>query len=72
MQSPGSTRLRVVRLTAVAVAALLLTGCAQNAPGVAADAGTHTITDEQVDGLAEALCTLNAGQAAQGTPPGRR
>lgn len=53
---------------AVAVAALLLTGCAQNAPGVAAEVGGDAVTDEQVDQLAEALCVLSAG-SAQGAPP---
>jgi hypothetical protein len=69
VHSSGRTRPRAVRRTAVAVAALLLTGCAQNAPGVAAEVGGDTITDEQVDQLAEALCALSAGSAAQGTPP---
>jgi hypothetical protein len=61
---------RAVRRTAAAaVTALLLTGCAQNAPGVAADIGGDTISDEQVDSLAQALCVLSAGQAAQANPP---
>lgn len=51
----------------VALAALLLSACAQNPPGVAAELGDQRITDEQVDQLAEALCALTAG-AAQGTP----
>ena len=51
---------------AVAVAALLLVGCAQNPPGVAAEVGSDRITDEQVDELAEALCVLSA-DAGQGT-----
>ena len=56
------------RLAAVVAAAtVLLSGCAQNAPGVAAEVGSDAITDEQVDELAEALCTLSAG-AAQGAP----
>jgi hypothetical protein len=46
---------------AVAAVSLLLAGCGQNAPGVAAEVGDDTITDTQVDELAEALCVLNAG-----------
>ncbi len=57
----GAVRVGVARRAAVAVAALLLTGCAQNAPGVAAEVGSDRITDEQVDELAEALCVLSAG-----------
>ncbi len=62
-------RARPGRRVAVAMAALLLTGCAQNAPGVAAQVGDDRITDEQVDELAEAPCLLNAGAGAtQGSP----
>lgn len=61
------------RRTAVlaAFAALALTGCEQNPPGVAAVVGDQEITDEQVDDLATALCTLNADspQAESGVSP---
>jgi outer membrane murein-binding lipoprotein Lpp len=61
-------RVRRGRLGAAVLAGLLVTGCAQNAPGVAAQVGDHRITDEQVDQLAEALCVLNA-DSAQGQVP---
>ena len=65
----GPSRVRSLRRAAGAVAALLLLGgCAQNAPAVAAEVGGDAITDEQVDQLAEALCVLSAGAPA-GTPP---
>ena len=57
----GTVRVGPARRAAVAVAALLLTGCAQNPPGVAAEVGSDRITDEQVDELAEALCVLSSG-----------
>jgi hypothetical protein len=56
------------RLAIAVLTAALLTGCAQNAPGVAAQVGDDTITDKQVDQLAEALCLLNA-QSQQGQVP---
>jgi hypothetical protein len=68
VHSSGRTSRRAVRRTALAVAALLLTGCTQNAPGVAAQVGHDAVTDEQVDQLAEALCILSAG-STQGAPP---
>lgn len=52
---------RPLGLVAVGLATMLLSACAQNAPGVAAELGEHRITDEQVDRLAEALCVLSAG-----------
>ncbi len=55
-----SARVRPGRLATAALAVLLATGCAQNAPGVAAQVGDDRITDEQVDQLAETLCALNA------------
>ena len=51
---------RATVASTAALAALLLAGCAQNAPGVAAEVGSDRITDEKVDELAEALCALNA------------
>ena len=63
----GRAAVRVPAAVAAAVAALLLSGCAQNAPGVAAEVGDERITDEEVDQLAEALCVLSAG-SAQGAP----
>ena len=61
-------RARPGRRVAVAMAALLLTGCAQNAPGVAAQVGEDRITDKQVDDLAEALCVLSTGAQQGGGP----
>ena len=43
MRSPGN--LRPGRWVAAAAATLVLTGCAQNAPGVAAEVGNDNITD---------------------------
>ena len=67
----GAGVVRPLGRAAVAVAAWLLagllSGCAQHAPGVAAEVGDERITDEQVDELAEALCVLNAG-GAEGAP----
>ncbi len=64
-------RVRPVPRLAAAVAAvtLLLTGCAQNAPGVAAEVGGDAVTDEQVDELAEALCVLSSGGEQAGPVP---
>ena len=59
---------RAARALATVTAAVLLAGCAQNAPGVAAQVGDDAVTDEQVDQLAEALCVLSSGAPA-GTPP---
>ena len=59
---------RAARGLAAAAAVVLLAGCAQNGPGVAAQAGDDAVTDEQVDQLAEALCVLSA-DAPAGTPP---
>jgi hypothetical protein len=56
------------RLAIAVLTGVLLTGCAQNPPGVAAKVGDDRITDEQVDQLAEALCVLNA-QSPQGQVP---
>ena len=64
----GTVRVGPARRAAVAVAALLLTGCAQNPPGVAAEVGSDQVTDEQVDELAEALCVLNAAGDQQAAP----
>ena len=67
--SPSTGRVRrVAGALATGIAAVLLAGCAQNAPGVAAQVGDDAVTDEQVDQLAEALCVLSAGAPA-GTPP---
>ena len=62
-------RVRAVPRVAAAVAVLLLAGCAQNPPGVAAEVGGDAITDEQVDELAEALCALSAGGEQAGPVP---
>lgn len=66
-----SRRVRTVPRVAAAVAAsaLLLGGCAQNAPGVAAEVGSDAITDEQVDELAQALCVLSSGGQQAGPVP---
>lgn len=61
-------RNKPVRLATAALAVLLVTGCAQNPPGVAAEVGGHRITDEQVDRLAEALCDLSQ-DSQQGPVP---
>ena len=63
-----SSRLRRARLATAVLAGLLVTGCAQNPPGVAAQVGDDRITDEQVDELAEALCVLNSAQQSQQGP----
>ena len=60
----------VLRGAASAAAALLLlSGCGETAPGVAAEIGSDRITDEQVDDFAEVLCAIGgvAGGEA-GTP----
>lgn len=43
----------------VAVSALLLSACGQNAPGVAADVAGAEISDQEVDEFARVLCALN-------------
>ena len=60
---------RPVRVSVLAAgAALLLAGCGLN-PGAAAVVGDTTISDDQVDDAASALCAANiAGAAAQGQP----
>lgn len=60
---------RPVRVSVLAAgAALLLGGCGLN-PGAAAVVGDTTISDDQVDDAATALCAANiAGAAAQGQP----
>ena len=63
-----AARVRPGRLAVAVLAGLLMSGCAQNAPGVAAQVGDERITDEQVDQLAEALCVLNAS-SQQGQVP---
>lgn len=55
-------------ITAVAAAVLMLAGCAQNAPGVAAEVGEDRITDQQVDDVAQVLCALNADPSGAGAP----
>lgn len=65
----GPVRKKPGRLAAAALAVLLVSGCAQNAPGVAARVGDDAISDKQVDKLAEALCVLNAKAPAQGQGP---
>ncbi len=60
---------RVSRVSVLAAsAALLLSSCSQNAPGVAADVDGSRITDAQVDEFAQVLCALNTapGQAQTG------
>lgn len=59
-------------IAAVAASVLLLTGCAQNAPGVAAEVGDDRITDQQVDDFAQVLCALNADPSGAGTPTATR
>ncbi len=60
------SRRPVLALIAV-TAALLLGGCGDVHPGVAAVAGTDRISHERVDQLAEALCSANtAAQLAAG------
>lgn len=60
---------RPVRASVLAAGAtLLLAGCGLN-PGAAAVVGDTTISDDQVDDAATALCAANiAGAAAQGQP----
>lgn len=64
-----STRRRT-RLSAMAAAAVLtLTGCGALQPGVAATVGSATITHDEVDRVARALCSANtSGAAAQNQP----
>ncbi len=74
MRSRGvrrSARVRPGRLATAALAVLLVTGCAQNAPGVAAQVGEDRITDEQVDELAEALCLLST-ESPEGPVPNQQ
>lgn len=67
MKLPG--RPRVVAAPAVALALLLLSGCAQLTPGTAAEVNGTRITNSEVDDLAAAQCDLRevltkGGQAA--------
>lgn len=56
---------------AAVVAVLLLSGCGQPAPGVAAEVEGDEITQDQVDDFAEVLCALGSVQAAQAQTPSR-
>jgi hypothetical protein len=66
---------RKSRLVAgAALSALLLTSCAGNTPGVAAEVEGDRITDEQVDDFARVLCALGAlpgGEAGAPTKTAR-
>ncbi len=63
-----TTRVRLSALAATAV--LALSGCAGLHPGAAAVVGSETITNDEVDDLAEILCSVNITSAqAQGQPP---
>lgn len=64
---------RKVKLAALAAGMTLLAGCGMH-PGAAAVVGSETITQQQVDDVAEAVCSANVataqaqGQAIQGLP----
>lgn len=60
------TRTRFVKVSALAATVALLTGCGVH-PGAAAVVGDTTISADQVDAVALALCSANA-PAAQGQP----
>lgn len=60
------TRTRFVKVSALAATVALLTGCGVH-PGAAAVVGDTTISADQVDAVASALCSANA-PAAQGQP----
>ena len=62
---PASSR-RVA--PALAASAVLLSACGQVAPGVAAEVGDDTITDQQVDDVAQVLCALNADPSGAAAP----
>lgn len=70
--NPGRriVRRRRAGLAAVAAAGLFaLTGCGSLHPGTAAVVGPATITHDEVDAVADALCSVNiAGAEAQGQP----
>jgi hypothetical protein len=51
-------------------AALLLSSCSSNPPGVAADVDGQRITDHQVDDFAKVLCSLSS-QGGSATQPSR-
>jgi hypothetical protein len=55
-----STRTRLAALVLLALATL--TGCSGLHPGVAAEVGDQSITDTEVDGLAQDLCTTIQSQ----------
>ncbi len=59
------TRARNIKVTALAaVAVTLLSGCGIH-PGAAAVVGDQVISTSQVDAVARALCSANAGQGQQ-------
>lgn len=60
------------RAAALAASALVLAGCGQNSPGVAAEVAGEQITDEQVDDFAQVLCALNADPAGDGGQTGTK
>jgi hypothetical protein len=61
---------RRTKLALVAAAAVMLSGCAALHPGTAAVVGAETITHDEVDQVAEALCSAQLTNArAQGQPP---
>lgn len=61
----GRVRLALLAATAMAT----LGGCGAVHPGVAAVVGSSTITDDEVDALAEGLCSANAANATTGGAP---
>lgn len=66
----GRTR-RPARVAAAVCLALLASSCTgDNDPGVAADVNGTVITDDQVDGFAQVLCSLGGlpGETDSGTP----
>jgi len=60
------SRRRVAVLAAGA--ALLLSSCSTNAPGVAADVNGQRITDKQVDDFAQVLCSLSSQGGSSDQP----
>lgn len=63
------SRTTLVRAAAAAAAAFALSSCAGTAPGVAAQVGEDTITDEQVDDFADVLCSIGGVPGGESGAP---
>lgn len=61
----------MTRAAVLVAAALVLAGCGYEHPGVAAVVGSQTITDQQLDTVAHALCSANRQGTGVSSLPSR-